>query len=62
MSADLNTMELGAMANVVYPPLVGLLTLAIYIVGRWMRINNTVLTIICCTANIATGILLYFYD
>lgn len=62
-TADLDKKELGALANVFYPPIVGIISILFYWVAvRIFRWNPTVIMIIACLFNIATGFKLRFFD
>lgn len=65
MSANLTALELGAFINVVYPILVGAITLILFIIVSvaWnSRRINLWLAIIAVTANLLTGIIIRFVD
>lgn len=65
MSADLGRLELGAMINLVYPILIGLLLLGFYaIITLFSRAEKVrfMVSIIIVFLNLATGIYIRFVD
>ncbi len=60
---DLNKLELGALANYYFPPIIGLITLVIYLLLSWLQksLGNLVL-VFCCIINFAVGIAFRFFD
>lgn len=61
MTANLDKAELGALENLIYPPLVGLLCIVIYLVSVYLfKWNPIIVTIVCCIAIILLGVKLHY--
>jgi hypothetical protein len=62
-SADLEKIELGALANIFFPPAIGVFTICIYLVIGWLfKTKRNLIMIACVLINIGTGIFLLVAD
>ena len=63
ISVDLSKLELGALANVFFPPIIGIVTVCIYtLTFSIIKRTSIILTAILCLINILTGIIFHFID
>jgi multidrug transporter EmrE-like cation transporter len=65
MSANLNTLELGALINLIYPFLVGFGTIGFYLIGTWIfkgSKSRLLFLIIAILLNLSTGLYIRFVD
>ena len=61
MTANLDNAELGALENLIYPPLFGTLCIVIYLLSVYLfKWNSAVVTIVCCIAIILLGAKLHY--
>ena len=62
-SADLDKMELGALANAFFPPVIGIFTICLYLVFGWIfKSNRNYIVTACVLINIGTGIFFLVFD
>ena len=62
-SADLDKLELGALTNVSFPPVIGVLTICLYLLLGWIfKSRRDYIMIVCVLINLATGIILLVVD
>ncbi len=65
ISVDLEALELGAIINFIYPIIIGLLSLVIYLVGTWILKRDKwkiVFLIVAILINTGTGLFIRFVD
>jgi len=63
MTVDLNRLELGALANFFFPPLIGVITIVIYLLGSWLiKGSKNFFLVLCSFINLGVGIALHFFD
>jgi hypothetical protein len=63
MTTDLSGLELGALANLFFPPMLGIVTVLIYVVlGLVLKRYRLVIVIILCLLNISLGIIFHFFN
>ena len=63
VTTDLNHQELGALINFVWPPVIGILTILLFVFISWIPRNNTIrliVLILCCFYLIYIGVALHF--
>lgn len=60
-TVNLSKLELGALANIFFPPIIGIITIAIYFLGTWLiKKSRFFLIILLCLFNIFVGIFFHF--
>ena len=64
MSADLVKLELGVIINIIYPIIIGVLSLATYLIGSWIfkESKGRLFLIIAILLNLSTGLYIRFVD
>jgi hypothetical protein len=62
VTTDMNHQELGALVNFVWPPVIGLLSILLFVFISWITQNNTIRLIVlifCCLYLIYVGVALH---
>ena len=60
---DLNKLELGALANFFFPPVIGLISIGIYLLFSWLQKSlGKIVLVFCCIVNLSVGITFRFFD
>jgi hypothetical protein len=62
-TADMSHQELGALANYIWPPAIGILAILVFVFTSWITQNNSirlVVLILCCLYLIYVGVALHF--
>lgn len=63
LSVDLDRLELGALANLFFPSIIGVLTIGLYFLGvKLFGLNKNFFLTVCVLINLATGIFFRFFD
>jgi len=65
MSADLVKLELGVIINIIYPIILGVLSITIYFIGSWIfkgSKGRLIFLIIAILLNLSTGLYIRFVD
>jgi len=62
MSTDLNRLELGALANLFFPPLIGICSIVIYMISYWINKKISILIMIILSVLIIYCGLWFFFD
>jgi hypothetical protein len=63
VTTDMSHQELGALANFVWPPVIGILAILVFVFTSWITPNNSVrliVLILCCLYLIYVGVALHF--
>jgi hypothetical protein len=62
VTVDMSHYELGALVNYFWPPIVGLMTLILFLIVTWITKNHTyriIALVICCSYNLYVGLALH---
>ncbi len=63
ISVDLSKLELGALANIFFPPVIGIITIGIYVfVILTTKETSIILLKVLCLINLLVGVLFHFFN